>query len=94
MVTRLTSEEKQAALADSSWSLLDDRDAITRTFTFSDFVEAFGFMSQVALLAEKADHHPEWTNIYSTVMITLSTHEADGVTQRDIDLATAIDALT
>lgn len=93
MITRLTSEERQAALADSAWSFLDDRDAITRTFTFSNFVEAFGFMSRVALLAEKADHHPDWTNVYSTVMITLSTHEADGLTQRDIDLARAIDAL-
>ncbi|MCG6120266.1 MAG: 4a-hydroxytetrahydrobiopterin dehydratase, partial [Blastomonas sp.] len=69
------------------------RDGITRTFKFTDFVEAFGFMTRVAILAEKADHHPEWSNVYSRVEILLTTHDAGGLSQRDIDLATQIDAM-
>ncbi len=92
MVGRLTTEERRLALAAlPAWRPLDDRDAITRTFTFADFSEAFAFMTRVALLAEKMDHHPEWSNVYKTVAITLSTHEAGGLTSRDVDLATAID---
>lgn len=68
-------------------------DGIRRTFTFADFVEAFSFMTGVALLAEKADHHPEWSNVWNRVEILLTTHDADGLSQRDIDLARAIDRL-
>ena len=75
------------------WQLAEGRDAITRTFTFKDFNAAFGFMSRVALIAEKMDHHPEWFNVYNRVEITLSTHDAGGVTERDIKLARQIDAL-
>lgn len=93
-VAKLTEEERTIALADlQGWSLASDRDAIERTFTFADFVEAFGFMTRVALLAEKADHHPEWSNVYNRVEIALTTHDADGLSQRDIDMAKAIDAL-
>lgn len=68
------------------------RGAITREFVFADFVQAFAFMTQVALAAEKRDHHPEWRNVYNTVLITLTTHDAGGLTQRDIDLARHADA--
>ena len=70
------------------------RDAIVRSFKFADFVEAFGFMTQVALLAEKMDHHPEWSNVYNQVEITLTTHDCDGLSARDVTLAEAIDRLT
>ncbi len=69
------------------------RDGITKRFSFDDFVAAFGFMASVALLAEKADHHPEWSNVYNRVDILLTTHDADGLSMRDITLARAIDAL-
>ena len=67
-------------------------DAIRRTLRFADFAAAFGFMARVALAAEKMDHHPEWSNVYSRVDIVLTTHDADGVTERDVALAAAIDA--
>src|SRR5471032_3238092 len=69
------------------------RDAITKKFTFKDFNQAFGFMTRAALVAEKMDHHPEWFNIYKTVDVTLSTHDADGVTELDVKLAEAMDKL-
>lgn len=75
------------------WSMVAGRDAIARSFTFADFNAAFGFMSRVALLAEKQDHHPEWFNVWNRVDITLSTHDAGGLSQRDIALAEAIDAV-
>jgi 4a-hydroxytetrahydrobiopterin dehydratase len=70
-----------------------DGDKIRRDFRFDNFVSAFGFMTQVALLAEKADHHPEWSNVYNKVSIALSTHDAGGLSQRDFDLARQIDKL-
>ena len=70
-----------------------DRPAIGRTLVFADFNAAFGFMTRVALLADKVDHHPEWFNVYKTVEVTLATHDADGVTERDIKLAEAMDKL-
>ena len=92
MVERLTEEERAAALeALPGWVLVDGRDAITRTFTFGDFNAAFGFMSRVAMVAEKMDHHPEWFNVYNRVEVTLSTHDADGLTERDLRLAKAMD---
>lgn len=75
------------------WAYDEARGVITRTFRFADFVAAFGFMTRVALLAERADHHPDWANVWNKVEIALTTHDADGVTTRDIDLAHAIDAL-
>ena len=75
------------------WREADDRDAIVRDFEFADFSAAFGFMTRVALLAEKHDHHPEWSNVWNRVTILLSTHDAGGLSQRDIDLAEAIDSL-
>jgi 4a-hydroxytetrahydrobiopterin dehydratase len=74
------------------WTREEKRDAITREFVFPDFNRAFAFMTQVALAAEKADHHPEWSNVYNKVRVTLSTHDAGGVTQKDLDLARFIDA--
>ena len=74
------------------WMREEKRDAITRELVFPDFNRAFAFMTQVALAAEKADHHPEWSNVYNKVRITLSTHDAGGVTQKDLDLARFIDA--
>ena len=73
------------------WSVKEGRDAIVRTFTFRDFNQAFGFMARVALAAEKADHHPEWSNVYNRVDVLLSTHDADGVTARDVALAKVMD---
>ena len=70
-----------------------NRDAITRQFAFANFVDAFGFMTRIALIAEKMDHHPEWFNVYRTVEITLSTHDAGGLTESDIALAREIDRL-
>jgi 4a-hydroxytetrahydrobiopterin dehydratase len=75
------------------WTLDTARDGIARQFKFKDFVAAFGFMTKVALLAEKADHHPEWSNVWNRVEILLTTHDAGGLSQRDIDLARAIDAV-
>ena len=71
----------------SGWKLMKGRNAITKTFKFKNFTEAFGWMTSMALYAEKKDHHPEWFNVYNTVEVTLSTHDAGGVTQLDIDLA-------
>jgi 4a-hydroxytetrahydrobiopterin dehydratase len=71
----------------AGWTRDEKRDAITREFVFADFNRAFAFMTQVALAAEKADHHPEWSNVYNKVRVTLSTHDAGGVTQKDLDLA-------
>ncbi|WP_374624474.1 4a-hydroxytetrahydrobiopterin dehydratase [Pandoraea sp.] len=92
MTTRLSSEAR-ASLTEvlPEWHQVVGRDAIQRSFIFHDFNEAFGFMAQVALKAEKMNHHPEWFNVYNRVDVTLSTHDADGLTQRDVDLALAID---
>jgi len=75
------------------WSEVTGREAIAKTFTFKDFSEAFGFMSRVALAAEKHDHHPEWRNVYKTVEVVLATHDAGGITALDIELATAMNAI-
>ena len=75
------------------WALAREGEAIVRTFTFADFNEAFGFMTRVALLADKQDHHPEWSNVYNRVTIELTTHDAGGLTHRDTRLAKAIDKL-
>src|SRR6187399_376676 len=94
MVERLTAGARQAALAElPGWSETPGREAIARTFTFRDFNEAFGFMSRAALVAEKADHHPEWRNVYKTVEVVLATHDAGGVTKLDIQLAKTMNAI-
>ncbi len=91
-VSKLTAEEVQTRLASlSSWELYQGK--LFREFEFRDFVEAFGFMGKVALLAERANHHPEWSNVYNRVTIELTTHEANGITERDFALASAIDRL-
>ena len=91
-IAQLTETERAHALAAlPCWTLSADALAITRTLTFTDFAEAFGFMSRVAIVADKADHHPEWFNVYNRVEIRLTTHDAGGLSQRDVVLAEAID---
>jgi 4a-hydroxytetrahydrobiopterin dehydratase len=93
MVEKLTPAERERLLPTlDGWELDPQRDGIRKSYRFADFTQAFGFMARVALLAEKADHHPEWFNVYNRVDILLTTHDADGLSMRDIDLANAIDA--
>ena len=88
MVEKLESDVRATELKNlEGWSEVDGRDAIKKTFTFKNFNEAFGFMTRVALKADQMDHHPEWFNVYNRVDVTLSTHDADGLTMRDIKLA-------
>lgn len=94
MAERLSAEARKSALKGlPGWAEAPGREAIARTFTFKDFNEAFGFMARAALVAEKSDHHPEWRNVYRTVEVVLATHDAGGVTARDIDLATAMNGI-
>lgn len=94
MVKKLTSQEKESFLKKhAQWKAVDGRDAIKRTFTFANFNEAFGFMTSIALMAEKMNHHPEWFNVYNRVEITLTTHDAGGVSERDIKMAEFIESL-
>ena len=91
---KLAGEARKAALAQlKDWREVEGRDAIFKKFVFADFNEAFGFMTRAALVAEKMDHHPEWFNVYKNVEVTLSTHDAGGVTEKDIALARAMNAL-
>ena len=93
-VSRLDDAARDAAMEQlPQWTYDADAKGIRRNLRFTDFAEAFGFMTRVAILAEKADHHPEWFNVYNRVEILLTTHDADGLSQRDIDLATKIDAI-
>jgi 4a-hydroxytetrahydrobiopterin dehydratase len=94
MDAKLSPEARSTALARLvGWNEVSGREAIAKTFVFADFNEAFGFMTRVALVAEKMDHHPEWSNVYKTVVVTLSTHDAGGITARDIALAEAMDRI-
>ena len=94
MPEKLNGDARRTALAGlKGWSEVSGRDAIAKTFTFRDFSEAFGFMARAALVAEKMDHHPEWSNVYKTVDVTLSTHDAGGLTELDVKLATEMDRL-
>ena len=94
MSSKLTGDARKSALAGlKGWSEVSGRDAITKKFVFKDFNQAFGFMSRAALVAEKMDHHPEWFNVYKTVEVTLSTHDAGGLTDRDVRLAEAMDKI-
>jgi len=96
-MTEKLSEETRGPLLDplmaSGWRLVDGRDAIHKTFQFADFVEAFGWMTRVAIWAEKWDHHPEWSNVYKTVEVTLTTHDVDGLSTLDAKLARKMDTL-
>lgn len=89
---KLTESERAALHELDGWSLVDGRDAIQKTFSFKNFNEAFGWMSRVALLAEKMSHHPEWFNVYSRVEVTLSTHDAGGLSSLDVRMARAMNA--
>ncbi|MEL7491434.1 MAG: 4a-hydroxytetrahydrobiopterin dehydratase [Pseudomonadota bacterium] len=92
MVQKLSDDQRREFLGKySGWALVEGRDAVEREFTFEDFNEAWGFMTRVAIAAEKSDHHPEWSNVYNNVRITLTTHDADGLSQRDVDLAAFIE---
>ena len=93
-MAKLGAKERDEALGRlNGWVYDEGADSITHAFKFKDFSEAFAFMTRVALLAQAADHHPEWSNVYNKVSITLSTHDACGLTAKDVDLAEAIDRL-
>jgi 4a-hydroxytetrahydrobiopterin dehydratase len=94
MATRLSASERRDGLAQlAGWAEAEGREAIAKTFRFKDFNAAFGFMTRAALVAEKLDHHPEWKNVYRTVEVTLSTHDAGGVTELDLKLARAMETI-
>ena len=94
MIRKLDDDARTALLARfPEWTHEPTRDAITRRFKFDDFAQAFGFMASVAIIAEKMDHHPEWSNVYNRVDILLTTHDADGLSERDVALAEAIEGL-
>src|SRR5580700_9285998 len=94
MAAKLSPDARAAALARlSGWKDVAGRDAIAKTFVFADFNAAFGFMTRAALVAEKMDHHPEWSNVYKTVAVTLSTHDAAGLTAKDVKLAQAMELI-
>jgi 4a-hydroxytetrahydrobiopterin dehydratase len=94
MIEKLTGAKRSEALAKlTGWQEVAGRDAIRKEFRFKDFNQAFGFMSRVALMAEKMDHHPEWFNVYNRVDVTLATHDCNGLSARDIKLAAFIDSI-
>ncbi|MCR9087888.1 MAG: 4a-hydroxytetrahydrobiopterin dehydratase [Rhodobacteraceae bacterium] len=93
MAEKLTDRTKLDPLLANGWALVDGRDAITKSFVFADFIEAFGWMTRAALIAEKMNHHPEWSNVYKTVEVSLTTHDADGLSDLDVKLAGKLDAL-
>lgn len=93
-MSKLEGAARETALAEltgAGWGLVDGRDAIAKRFVFGNFIEAFGWMSQVAIMAEKMNHHPEWSNVYKTVEVTLTTHDAGGLTELDVSLAKKMD---
>jgi len=92
MTDKITEAERQALLG-AGWTMVEGRDAVTKTYTFANFVEAWGFMSRSALRAEKLNHHPEWSNVYKTVEVTLTTHDVGGLSALDAKLAAKMDAL-
>ena len=96
-VKKITNDEKEKSLEPflkTGWVYLSDRDAITKKYIFANFVEAFGWMSKVAIVSEKLNHHPEWSNVYKTVEVTLTSHEIQGLSHLDLELASKLDALT
>jgi 4a-hydroxytetrahydrobiopterin dehydratase len=95
MAGKLTGTKRDEALGGlKGWRFDESAEALRQDFKFKDFPEAFGFMTRVALLAQAADHHPEWSNVYNKVSIMLTTHDAGGLTEKDVELARAIDSLT
>jgi len=94
MARRLTNEERESVLADlSGWTMVLNREAIQKSFRFKDFNAAFGFMTRAALVAEQMNHHPEWFNVWNRVDVVLATHDAGGLTELDMKLAKAMDAI-
>jgi 4a-hydroxytetrahydrobiopterin dehydratase len=93
MAEKLADRSPLDPLKATGWEEVEGRDAIAKTFRFKDFTEAFGWMTKAAIVAEKMNHHPEWSNVYRTVEVTLTTHDAGGVTDLDVKLATRMDAL-
>ncbi|NPD20103.1 4a-hydroxytetrahydrobiopterin dehydratase [Alterinioella nitratireducens] len=96
MSDKLSDEERKedlAPLLQNGWDMVDGRDAITKRFTFRNFVDAFGWMTRAAIWSEKWNHHPEWSNIYKHVDVTLASHDVDGLSARDVKLARKMDAL-
>ena len=92
MAEKISTDERSRALAQlDGWEAAKDREAIVKEYRFSNFSQAFAWMTQVALLAEKMDHHPEWTNVYSRVSVALTTHDAGGITRNDLDMAKQMD---
>lgn len=92
----LTAEARETGLAEvksRGWTVVDGRDAITKTYTFKNFSEAFAWMTRVAMVAEQMDHHPEWSNVYKTVEVTLTSHDVNGLSARDIAMASKLDTL-
>ncbi len=95
MADKLNDDARTEAISSiSGWREVEGRDAITKTYQFKNFSEAFGWMTRAALIAEQLNHHPEWFNVWNRVEVTLSTHDAGGLTTNDIELATRMDALT
>jgi len=94
MAEKLVGAKRQAAMAElHGWVEVEDRDAIRKTYHFSDFIEAWGFMTRVALRAEKMNHHPEWFNVYNRVEVILTTHDVEGLSERDVELAHHMDSI-
>ncbi|QDY69909.1 4a-hydroxytetrahydrobiopterin dehydratase [Qingshengfaniella alkalisoli] len=93
MADKLTDRSVLEPLFTNGWSMVEGRNAITKTYQFKNFIEAFGWMTRAAIHAEKMNHHPEWFNVYKTVEVTLSTHDAGGLTELDVKLAKKLDAL-
>lgn len=94
---KLSDEQRESdlkPLMQNGWSIASDRDAISKTFSFNNFIEAFGWMTRIAIWSEKYRHHPEWSNVYNKVDVTLTTHDSDGLTELDIKLANKMDALS
>lgn len=92
----LTAEARETGLAEvksRGWTMVEGRDAITKTYTFKNFSEAFAWMTRVAMVAEQMDHHPEWSNVYKTVEVTLTSHDVNGLSARDIAMASKLDTL-
>lgn len=95
MTTKLTAEERETLISPllaNGWTMTEGRDAIEKTFVFANFIEAWGFMSRAAIVAEKLNHHPEWSNVYKTVDVTLTTHDVDGLSEKDAKLAAGMDS--
>lgn len=93
MAEKLTDRSVLEPLLENGWKMVGGRDAIAKDFVFKNFIEAFGWMTRVALVAEKLNHHPEWSNVYKTVQVTLSTHDVDGLSDLDVKLGQRMDAL-